>query len=352
MNVPDLPSLDLDRRIQTVCLMVLSAIAVGAALNWLSPVLVPFVLAVFFSYCLTPVIELLMKHLRIPRYVAIGVAVLLGCVILALLWLLVSASVAQMAANSQVYSQQINLLLEKTAQMLPLERFGVKKDDLTQSVIEYAQSSVGTIAKGMIGSIANILSNGMLVGIFMIFMLLGRSPGQRPTDSLLSVVESRIKSYVLTMVFVSGTTGVLVGLTLATLGVEFAWVFGFLAFLFNFIPNIGSVIATLLPVPVALLNPELSVTVKVLVVVIPAGIQFVVGNLIQPKLMGQSLDLHPVTVLISLIFFGMIWGVIGMFLATPITAVMKILLGRMQLTVPVAALLAGRLDNLSSPSSP
>ena len=343
MNNLDHP-FDLDRRIQTVCLMILSAIAVGAALNWLSPVLVPFVLAVFFSYCLTPVIELLMRYLRIPRYLAIGVAVGLGCVILALMWLLVSASVAQMAANSQVYSKQINQLLEKAVHGLPLERFGIKADDLTQSAIEYAQQSVGTIATGMIGSIANILSNGMLVGIFMIFMLLGRSPGNRSSDSLLSVVESRIKSYILTMVFVSGTTGVLVGLTLTLLGVEFAWVFGFLAFLFNFIPNIGSVIATLAPVPMALLSPELSTTAKVLVVVLPAGIQFVIGNLIQPKIMGQSLDLHPVTVLLSLIFFGMIWGIIGMFLATPITAVMKILLERMELTAPVARLLAGRLD--------
>ena len=149
------------------------------------------------------------------------------------------------------------------------------------------------------------------------------------------------------MATVSAATGFLVGLVLWLLGVEFAWVFGFLAFLFNFIPNIGSVIATLLPLPVALLDPQMSVTIKVMVVAVPAGIQFIIGNLIQPKVMGQSLDLHPVAVLISLIFFGMIWGVIGMFLATPITAVMKILLERMELTAPVAALLAGRLEEVS-----
>ena len=302
----DSSSLNLDRRIQTVCLMILTAVAVGGALYWLRPVLIPFVLAVFLSYCLTPVIELLMRHLRIPRYGAIGVAVLLGCVILMLLWLVVSASVAQMSAHAPIYASQIQELIEKTTSALPDDRFGYKKTELTQSAIQYAQDSVGSIATGMIGSIMNILSNGLLVGIFMIFMLLGQSPGQRPVDSLLTMVESRIKGYVLTMATVSAATGFLVGLVLWLLGVEFAWVFGFLAFLFNFIPNIGSVIATLLPVPVALLDPHMSVTIKVMVVAVPAGIQFVFGNLIQPKVMGQSLDLHPVAVLISLIFFGMI----------------------------------------------
>ena len=78
MTAPTDPSLNLDRRIQTVCLMILTAVAVGTALYWLRPVLIPFVLAVFLSYCLTPVIELLMRYLRIPRYAAISVAVLLG----------------------------------------------------------------------------------------------------------------------------------------------------------------------------------------------------------------------------------------------------------------------------------
>ncbi len=143
---------------------------------------------------------------------------------------------------------------------------------------------------------------------------------------------------------VSGTTGILVGLTLWLLGVELAMVFGLLAFLLNFIPSIGSVVSTLLPLPVVLLSPELSTAAKVAAIAVPGGIQFAVGNLVEPKIMGRSLDLHPVTVLLGLIFFGMIWGIIGMILATPIVAVTKIVLERIELTAPVGRLFAGKID--------
>ncbi len=123
--------------------------------------------------------------------------------------------------------------------------------------------------------------------------------------------------------------------------------FGFLAFLLTFIPNIGSIIATILPLPVALIDPELGMVSKILVLAIPGIIQFGIGNLLQPKMMGESLDLHPVVVLLSLIFFGTIWGIIGMFLAVPITAVVKIFLQRFGYTRAIADLISGKTDMLT-----
>ena len=154
------------------------------------------------------------------------------------------------------------------------------------------------------------------------------------------------------MLLTSSVTGILVGFVLSILGVKFYWMFGFLAFMLNFIPSIGSVIATILPLPVALIDPELGIVSKVLVLAIPGGIQFFIGNILQPKLMGESLDLHPIVVLLSLIFFGMIWGIIGMFLAVPITAVVKILLERFGYTRAIADLIAGKTDVLTKSRSP
>ena len=82
----------------------------------------------------------------------------------------------------------------------------------------------------------------------------------------------------------------------------------------------------------------------VLAIALPGAVQMSVGNIIEPKLMGEELDLHPVTILLALMIWGAIWGIVGMLLATPITAVMKILFERMELTRPVADLFAGRLD--------
>ena len=340
-----------EQRIQTVCLAVLSTVAVGAALYWLSPVLIPFVLAVFLSYCLSPVIEVQMRFLRIPRPMAILVTVIVGCVVLFSLGMVISRSVGEMSANSGAYQTRIIELLDWFAASIPFERFGLEIEDITNSFVSFTQAAVTGMLTGTASGIMTILSNGIMVMIFMVFMLIGTKANEESSGGILAEVEASIKKYLLAMVFLSGLTGVLVGVTLTFLGVEFAWMFGFLAFLLNFIPNIGSMIATLLPLPVVLLSPDLGITAKIVALSIPGLIQFTIGNLVQPRMMGDSLDLHPVAVLMSLIFFGMIWGVVGMFLATPITAVTKILLEKGQFTAPVANLLAGRLDALMSPPS-
>ena len=132
------------------------------------------------------------------------------------------------------------------------------------------------------------------------------------------------------------------GLILWAIGLEPALVFGVLAFLLNFIPSVGSIVATLLPLPLALLQFESSLAITACVV-LPGIVQFSIGNVVEPRVMGEGLDLHPVTVLLALIFWGLVWGMTGMLLATPITAVLRIILDRISATRPVAELLAGRL---------
>ncbi len=331
-----------ERRIPTVCLLILTAIAIGMALYFLRPVLIPFVLAVFLVFCLVPAIDVQLRHLQITRPLAVLNTILVGSFILALIWLLVWASVSQMVANTPQYEAQFRQLLDKLVAGLPLDRFGLEADELG-SILQFPQESARGLLTLLASSIMSVLSNGLLVIIFMIFLLAGTGTRDQPAGGLWGQVESRIKRYVLTKAIVSATTGTLVGLTLWIFGVELALVFGVLAFLLNFIPNIGSVIATLLPVPVILLSPSMSPVAKVLAIAIPGTIQLVVGTILEPKIMGKSLDLHPVVVLLGLIFFGMIWGIVGMILATPIVAVLKIVLERIDVTAPVGNLLEGRL---------
>ena len=333
-----------EKRIQTGCLLILTTIAIAAALNLFSVVLIPFVLAIFLTYCLAPVIDLQTKLLKFPRPLAIITTVLVGCLILFLVALLISGALGQVAANSDEYLDQISRWFHQVTSSARMQWFGLDTEELSAKLFEIAGNTAKTILAATVSSIMTVVSNGLLVVIFMIFMITGKTRHRPPATSVWFQVEKRIKRYVLTMAMTSGVTGVLVGLTLTILGVDFAWMFGFLAFLLNFIPNIGSIIATLLPLPVAMLSPELSVPAKIMVIAIPGAIQFVIGNIVAPKLMGQSMDLHPVAVLLSLIFFGAIWGIVGMFLATPITAVIKMLLERFDYTKPVANLLAGKIN--------
>jgi AI-2 transport protein TqsA len=114
-----------------------------------------------------------------------------------------------------------------------------------------------------------------------------------------------------------------------------------MAFLLNFIPSIGSIIATFLPLPIAVVQFQSSPWLIVLVVAIPGGIQNLLGNIIEPKLQGEGLNLHPVTVLLALSFWGLLWGIVGMFLAAPITAAIRIVLMQFDMLRPIANLMAG-----------
>jgi AI-2 transport protein TqsA len=166
----------------------------------------------------------------------------------------------------------------------------------------------------------------------------------RPIGGAWGEMESRIRSYTLTMTALSGVTGILVGVVLWFFGVQAAAVFGLLTFLLNFIPNVGSFISIILPIPIVLLAGNLTGFDKFLAIGIPAVIQFAIGNFLQPKLMGEHMKLHPVVILMALIFWGTLWGIVGAFLAVPITSIIRIACDRHPFTKPVANLMAGHLD--------
>lgn len=334
-------------RIQTICLIILSAGVIAGALYLLRPVLIPFVLAIFITYCLTPVIDLQTKYLKIRRSLAVVAALFLSCLALVFFSITLSTTITDITNQLSEYQGTIKESMDRIIELLPLERFGVETDEITAPLFENPDATIANALSQTLGGIMNVLSNGALVLIFLIFMMWGKSSDEEAASPLLEEVQHRITRYIITLIFISVLTGVSVGLVLYLLGIKFAVMFGFLTFLLNFIPSIGSIAATLLPIPVAFMTPDISIGAKIMVVAIPSAIQFVLGNIVQPKIMGRSLDLHPVTLMFSLMFFGMIWGVVGMFLATPITAVLKIVLERIEFTRPLAGLLAGRLSNLS-----
>ncbi|MGH7177264.1 MAG: AI-2E family transporter [Tepidisphaeraceae bacterium] len=353
-NEPDPPGpiaradeLRADRRVQTVCLLVLTLIASAFAMSLLRPVLVPFVLALFLTYCLAPLIDVQTRRLRVPAPLAVLSSVIVGLALLFLAGVIIAAAADKLGANLKTYQDELSQLTQRFANRLPLTWLGISPAREAGVFMEIPRDATGKFFTALLGEATAIVSNGTLVVIFMIFILVGRAVRREEPSALLAEIESRVIRYVQQMMLFSAVTGALVAATLSILGVDYAGVFGFLAFLLNFIPSVGGIIATLLPLPVILLSPELSVTTKVLALAVPGGIQFVIGNLVQPKVMGEALHLHPVAVLMALIFFGMIWGLVGAFLATPITAVIKIILEKIDATRPLGLLLGGDVNALS-----
>ncbi len=203
-------------------------------------------------------------------------------------------------------------------------------------LLQFASSTFGTVV--------DLAATAGLVLIFVIYLVSARRPAGLRTG-IYAEIDSKVRRYLLTKIAVSATTGLLVGIILALFGLDLALVFGILAFLLNFIPSVGSIIATLLPLPIALVQYE-SVWPIIGVIVLPGIVQTVIGNGVEPKVMGEGLDLHPVTILLALIFWGLLWGIVGMLLAAPMTAVLRIVLARIETTRPVAEILAGRLPGV------
>ena len=346
------------QRVQTVCLLVLTAVALGFALRWLAPVMVPFALAFFLAVVLSPVVELLHRRLKLPAIVGLFVALLLGVGAFGLLGTLVAESVKELERNRGEYQSGIDEIEEtairwaaelgielEPASAAPATDPGGGEDEggpavngSPTSVAALAEDAARRLLPSLADALVGVFSQGILVLIFMMFLVTGTAH----SGTLLGDVERRIKGYITTKLVVSSITGVAVFAILKLLGVPMALVFGLFAFLLNFVPSVGSIIATVLPLPLLLIG-DFSPVVQVLGIALPGVVQFIVGNVIEPRMLGESMGLHPVTILLALIFWGMIWGVVGALLATPITAVLRILLEKSDLTQPVAELMAGRL---------
>lgn len=326
------------QRIQTFSLLILATVASGAALQWLAPVMIPFVLAFFLTVVLTPIVELIHRKLRLPRILALGLAGLVGVLLVAGLGALVAESVDQLLENKDTYMERYEEVATDLIKIVGLSSL----DELP--VEDLVSSSAPKIFGPLINGLLSVLSNLVLVVIFMMFMVSGRA-----RTGTLGEAEERIKSYVMTKVVVSGITGGLTWICLSLFDVEMAMVFGLLAFLLNFIPSLGSIIAVLLPLPIVL-GGDYGVAQDIGAFAGPAVIQFLVGNVLEPKMLGESMDLHPVTILLALLVWGMLWGMVGALLATPITAILRILLGKMPETRPLAEWMAGR--TIAPPEEP
>ncbi len=228
------------------------------------------------------------------------------------------------------------------------EAFDAFMSNLNQSGFE----PLGVLVQKVGQSFFNILGNTIWVLLFMLFMLAERGEvarrivtgfGQDRAESILKTIghiNKSVQHYLGLKTLVSLITGVLVAIILWLFDVPFALLWGVLAFLMNFIPNIGSLVASVPPIAITLFHFG-SLGKTLLVAIIITAIQFSVGNFLEPKLMGRGLNLSPLVVLLSLIFWGWMWGLVGMLVSVPLTAAIKIALEQMEATRPIATLISG-----------
>jgi len=191
---------------------------------------------------------------------------------------------------------------------------------------EYGQEMVGTPWGDLlstVGAVGALVSDVVLVLLLAVYILMER-PMEEPESRVVLEIEAMIKNYINLKIVLSFMTGLFVALFLSFCGVQLAMVFGLLAFMLNFVPCVGSLIATLLPIPLIILDDGLSESEKLVAFLGPTSVQLYVGNVLEPGLFGKSLNMTEIAVLNALVLAQLVWGLCGAVLSVPMLGIMKI----------------------------
>jgi AI-2 transport protein TqsA len=333
---------DIYAKTNNFCLVFLTIIGATVTLIYMRPVLIPLIFSIFAYALLTPLVTKIRQKTKAPKGLAVFFALALLFVVLTVLVFVIIISVENFVVGAPKYKESLTGLIQLVENKLSAFDINLELGKLTQ-VIQSAPFLA--FAQKIGGQLLSFLGNLFLVFIFTMFMMTGETRTQKK-GPLLKEVLDRVSSYISTKALLSVATGILVWLVLVSFGVELALIFGLLTILFNFIPTIGSILAVALPLPIVLLQYQLGFEFFA-ILALTGTIQFSIGNVLEPKIMGDSMDLHPITVLGCLIFWGMVWGIAGMFLAVPITAVLKIVFRRIDATRELSEIMAGRIPSRS-----
>lgn len=327
------------------CLVILVA-----GMREAAPILVPFLLSIFIVIICTPFLFWLQKK-GIPETLAILI-ILVGVIALFLvLAALLGASVNDFTRDLPEYQTR---LTAKTAGLISwLEAHGIKVS--TRMVTDFINpGKVMKLTAQIFSGLSGALANGFLILLTVVFVLLETSGLPRkltmaldnPDQTLAGIRQftDSVNRYIGIKTIFSLATGVLVWLWLVILGVNHPILWGVLAFLLNYVPNIGSIIAAIPAVLLALV--QLGPASALLTAAGYAVINVAVGSIIEPRFMGKGLGLSTLVVFLSLVFWGWALGMVGMLLSVPLTMIFKIALENSEETRWIAVLLG------SSPQAP
>ncbi len=341
---PDRTQQYIFEKVRTTCLLVIAILALGAALTWLRSVVVPFLIAVALYYIFAPISDWLARRWHLPTWAAVAGSLLAGVGGVVLVGFLVASSLSEVSHEAELYAAWLDRISANPDVLHWTDRLGLERDPETNRLILINHDQARRLTQTAVGWFQALLVDTFLILVFLLFMLLGRRPDATASGTMFTEVSHRVRRYLIEMFAFSLITGLLVGGILGALGVRFSLSFGFLAFVLNFIPSLGPIAATLLPLPIILIDDSLPLWAKILAFVLPGLVQVIVGNVIQPRFQSHTQGIHPVVTMLALIIFGTMWGLAGAVLAVPVTGAMKIAFERIPGGEPFAELLAGKLD--------
>jgi len=342
---------------------------IGIVLKELSNIFIPFVIAYFLYFVFAP-LNLRLKRIKIPLFAVIILNIAITFLFSWGISKIIIDSFLSFGESLPIYESKLNAIVSSTAASI-----GITDPFFTNFSFQNILSRINyqALVGGVFTSTFSVMGNILFILFFFVFVVSGH-------DSLYEVIKNRyveikskmkiktlreemsfnekdgissttvetkineiknseeakisetfksitdqIQRYVITKIGMNLGAGVTIGVVLSIFGLDFAIIWGVFVFLFNFIPTIGSAIALIAPVLMALIQSK-SISYALLIAAVIAGLQTVFFNLLEPMIIGKRLNLNPVVILFSVLIWGYIWGIVGMLLSIPLTAIIKIVI--------------------------
>ncbi len=333
-------------RTTNMLLTLIAVVLVGAAFRAAEPVFIALLLSVLLVYVLDPLV-IQLQRLRLPLWAATIIAAVALVGIVGGLGFFILRDLLELGTRFPEYQERILAMVAAAARSIE-DSLGLAQPlDLLGGL---RAVSLGSVAVKAARSVVAFALDFALVFFFALIMLIGKRHATatlanafpekkgRPAASILTAIDAHLRAYIGLKALISLLVGIGTTVILLAVRVEFAFVWGFLAFLLNFVPGLGPAIAIALPVLTATVQCGFwpaAVLAAVLLALLHVGL----SNVLEPKLMGDHLDLSFLVIFVSLLFWGWLWGPAGVLLAVPLTATVKIVLEHIPRTRHFAVLL-------------
>jgi AI-2 transport protein TqsA len=331
-------------RVTWVLIVLASIVVVIFGLQWAQTVVVTFLLSLFIAVIAQVPVSFLCRF-RVPAWLAVTFVMLVMMGLIALVVLTLGSAVGEFTSRIPTYSERINQELSGYVERLPLS----EDQSVAELIRDLGLSRMAlNLVSGLLNGLQTTLGNALLIFFTVVFLLLegsalsakleaafGRS--ERPIRYFRRVIE-QLKHYLSIKTLISAATGAAVTVLAVAVGLDSPLLWGLLAFLLNYIPNLGSILAAVPAVLLALVQLGAGAAAA-------TGIGFLVinlllGNFVEPRLMGRGLGLSTLVVFLSLIFWGWVLGPVGMLLSAPLTMTLKLALEEQEETRWLAVLLS------------
>ncbi len=334
------------QKVIVILLGIIVVIGLGLVLEFTQPVALPLTIALLLSVVFEPVVKKLSKW-GVPRILSIVIVILIILGICFLIGFFFFTSIQSFVKEYPKYVERMDNIYNDFSKRY-LNRLNIPESPLSR--IEWT-GSIRNYLVSFTGDFMRFMGVVFIILIVLIFLFLetphfkGKLKNAFPIHTsrkigiILEHITRQVARYLGVKTFISFMTGISVWLSLTIVGMNFPLIWGAIAFFLNFIPNIGSTIVVAITFLMGVVQFYPSVGSIVAVGATMMGIQLIWGNILDPKLQGQRLNLSPVIILASLVFWGWLWGVVGALISVPIAAIVKIICENVPPLHPVAVMM-------------